>query len=71
MAAATQISADRWLQIRDAVAEKLKENGSRQQEATRASLAEGLLREGWIDVDAVLESLEPTKTDPLAGMDLD
>lgn len=51
-------TVDDFFKVRAAVATKLKEN-SQTQTPTRVAQAETLMRAGFIDVPAVLVSLEP------------
>lgn len=46
-----------WLRVRARVAEQLKAEGSQQRIDTRERVAERLLERGFIDVDAVRQTL--------------
>lgn len=59
MASETQLTVPQWLDVREAVADKLKLSGSEQRIGTRTTIAENLMRSGYIDIDEVLRDLSP------------
>lgn len=56
MAATTALSVPEWMKVRNAVAATLRTKSS---SVKTIDMAEALLMQGWIDVDAVLADLTP------------
>lgn len=55
-----EITAAEWLDIRDAVAVKVKA-GTTSQFSTCVNIAERLLRAGFVDIDSVRRSIAPVR----------
>jgi hypothetical protein len=56
----TQIPVGEFMEIRDAVANELRKGASSQtQRTTLVRQAEGLILAGYVDIDAVRESIAP------------
>lgn len=64
-----ELTVSDWLRVRARVAEQLKAEGSQQRIDTRERIAERLLERGFIDLDAVRQTLteEDAKREALRG----